>query len=226
MTNDIIKRAFIEAFDREFSDIPTDDEIAKTHEFSKKFESKMKKLRKRAKHKYVYIFNKPIRRAAVIVACILIMFTASLSIEAVRTPVIDFCVTVYEKFTSIFFVSDDGSELVYPMEIETLYTPAYIPDGYSLIEEENDAGTRELIYANADGDEICFQQYILTSNITIDAEEIIIEDIFIHTFEGIFHSKNGVNHILWHDNQYSYLIIGKIDKDVILNMAESIKAEK
>lgn len=226
MSNEILKRAFIEAYERKFSNIPSDEEIAKTHTFSNKFESRMRKLQKKSKIKYVYIFNIQFRRAAVMAVCVLIMFTASLSIEAVRTPIFNFCVSVYEKFSSVFFVSDEGGELSAPTTLEVLYSPDNIPDDYILIEEITDIVSRILIYANADGDEVEFQQNILSIRMIIDTEGVTTEEILINANEGIFFSNKGINNILWYDNQYSYIVKGSIDKNSLLRIAESIKAEK
>ena len=226
MSNEILKRAFIEAYERKFSNIPSDEEIAKTHTFSKKFEARMRKLQKTAKRKYVYIFNIKFRRAAVIAACVLIMFTASLSIEAVRTPIFNFCVSVYEKFSSVFLFSGEDGELSAPTTLEVLYSPEYMPDDYILIEEIEDISMRVLIYSDTNGNEIEFQQNIISSRMIIDTEGVKTEEIFINANEGIFYSNKGVNNILWHDNQYSYILKGSIDKISLLCIAGSIKAEK
>ena len=224
--DDILKRALIEAAENEFGDIPSDDEITQIHEFSDAFKSRIKKLQKRTTRKYIYIFNVPFRRMAVIAACIIIISTASLSIEAVRGPVIRYFVIVYEKFSSIFFVNDDNNELELPTALEILYSPTDIPDGYSLVEEINISHLRVLIYSNANGDEIEFQQHIISVDVIIDTEGIETEDIFINEHNGIFYSNKGLNNIVWHDNHYGYLVTGKIEKDLLQRFAESLKTEK
>ena len=226
MENDILKQALIEAAEKEFGNIPSDEEIAKTHEFSDTFKSKIKKLQKRATRKYIYIFNVPFRRMAVIAACIIIISAASMSIEAVRTPIIRYFIIVYEKFSAVSFVKDDDSELSLPATLEVLYYPSYIPDGYAFLEEIDTPTMRILIYSDASGTEISFQQTILSADLTIDTEGIETEDIFIHDYNGIFYRNKEINHFIWHDNQYAYLVTGKIDKQLLYLMAESVKAEK
>jgi len=226
MDDDILKRALIEAFSRDYSDIPSDEEIAKTHTFSNEFEAKMKKLQKKSKIKYIYIFNLQIRRIAVVAVCIIVIFTASMSIEAVRTPIIKFCVTIYEKFSSILFYNDDDGELTLPTTLEVLYSPDFIPAGYTLYEDTGDDIIRELIYANKDGNEIDFRQYVLATGITINTEGIITEIIFIHDYQGLFYSNKGKNVIIWHDDYYGYLVRGTIEKELLQKIAESVKAEK
>jgi len=224
---DILKRALIEAFSRDYSDIPNDEEIDKIHTFSNEFEIKMKKLQKKSKIKYVYIFNLQVRRMAVIAVCIIVIFTASMSIEAVRTPIIKFCVTIYEKFSSILFINDSDNELSFPTTLETLYAPDYVPDGYILDEDINDSNMRILIYTNENGNEIEFNQYIITTtNLTINTEGITTEDIFIYMNKGIFYTNKEINVILWHDEQYGYLVKSNIEKSLLQRMAESIKVEK
>jgi hypothetical protein len=226
MSNEILTRAFHEVYDEEFGSIPSKEEIAKTHEYSDKFKAKIQKLIKKSKMKYIYIFNMQIRRMAAVTMIIIGILAASLTVEAIRKPIINFFVTAYEKFSAVFFISDNDSGLYVPEAIEILYSPADIPDGYNLEDKIINSILRELFYTNADGDEIMFKQYIISSEITINTEGIITEDIFIRENKGVFYSNMGLNTILWNDNQYGYLVTGSIDKDVLQAIAESIKAEK
>lgn len=227
MQNEILKRALIKAAERELSELPSDEELSKMYQFTPAFESKMQKLLKKAKQKYVYIFHRPIRRMSIIAACVIIILTASFSVEAIRTPIIKFCVTVYEKFSSVIFGIDANDELTLPTTIEMLYAPSYIPDGYTLTDEMNTSHIRELTYSDMDDNEIAFQQYIIIStSIKIDTEGVVTEKIFINGIEGIFYTNKNVNTVMWHDNQYGYSITGKIDKSSLENMANSIKIKK
>jgi len=209
----------------EYNDITEKD----WHTFSPEFETKMSKILKSGK-KFKDNFRtaslKILKKSAIIVLILLsVSFISLLSVEAIRAPIFKYFITVYEKYSSICFVSDDD-EVYVPATIETLYAPDYIPDGYAFCEEITDMNGRAIYYTNADGIEIEFQQFIIAANITINTEGITTEDIFIHADKGIFYTNRGKSVILWNDGQYAYLVGGPIDKISLQRMAESVKAEK
>ena len=208
----------------EYNDITEKD----WHTFSPKFEAKMIKILKRGKRfkdNFRTASLKILKMSAIIVLILLsVSFISLLSVEAVRTPIIKYFMTVYEKYSSIYFINDD--EVYVPMTLETLYAPDYIPDGYAFYEEETDVNVRSLYYTNSDGIEIRFQQFILATGITINTEGITTEDIFINENKGIFYNNRGGNVILWNDDQYAYLVGGPVDRISLQKMAESVKAEK
>lgn len=59
----------------------------------------------------------------------------SLGVEGKRTPIINFIVEIYEKYSFIKFKINE--ENIIPKNIEEFYVPTYIPTGFKFIEESN-----------------------------------------------------------------------------------------
>ena len=123
-----LRDAFIEAEKIRLSQIPSNSEINWIP--SAKFEKKVQKLIKHSKRDYWYLINTSFKRAAVIVATILVLLGFSMSIKAIREPVVRFIIETYEKYTNIFFGNDD-TDLNLPRTIEQKYTITAIPEGYT-----------------------------------------------------------------------------------------------
>ena len=98
----MLREAVVRADIRELEAMPADHEIE--HEFSKRFERRMKKLVRRSKTGNqaggaVFL----LRRAVALAAAIVILLAAAMSVSAVRAAVFEFITGAYEKGTHIFF---------------------------------------------------------------------------------------------------------------------------
>ena len=97
-----IKAAFREVVSSEFAHIPT-DESSIDFTFSEKFNKKMEKLIKSQRKSYYIFINTVGKRVAILFVAIITLFAASMSVKAIREPVINFIIEVYESFTKYFF---------------------------------------------------------------------------------------------------------------------------
>ena len=87
--------------------LPTDEELRDQIQFSDKFEARMRKLIRRQKKPYYRFVNTAMKRVAVIFVAVVLAFSAMMSVEAIRTPVINFFIEIYERFTAVTFPSND-----------------------------------------------------------------------------------------------------------------------
>ena len=106
MSREEFKAAFREVVSSEFAHIPT-DESSIDFTFSEKFIKRMDKLIRAQRKSYYKFINTAGKRAAVIFAAIITLFTASLSVKAIREPVVRFVKRVYETF--IHYSFDGGT---------------------------------------------------------------------------------------------------------------------
>lgn len=223
MANEILKEALIAAMDKELEGIPSN--LADYHSFSSGFEKKMKQLIKKAKIKYISINRFRIRRSIAAASLILIILTASMSVEAVRMPIIRLTEKIYTEFSEIIFENEDNIEV--PEKIEEVYVPSYIPEGYTLKEEVNDMRSMHFFfYTNEEGQELSVEQLVLGVHMAVDTEGITTEEITINGLSGIIYTKRGLTSIIVNDNRYVHFISGYEDREELIKVVESLHVRK
>ena len=223
MANEILKEALIAAMDKELEGIPSN--LADYHSFSSGFEKKMKQLIKKAKIKYISINRFRIRRSIAAASLILIILTASMSVEAVRMPIIRLTEKIYTEFSEIIFENEDNIEV--PEKIEEVYVPSYIPEGYTLKEEVNDMRSMHFFfYTNEEGQELSVEQLVLGVHMSVDTEGITTEEITINGLSGIIYTKRGLTSIIVNDNRYVHFISGYESREELIKIVESLHVRK
>ncbi len=225
MSNGIITEALKISMKREFETIPPSANLKDYHYFSADFEKKMKGLIKKANIKYININKFRIRKSIVAASLILIVLTASMSVEAIRMPVIRLTEKIYTEFSEILFENEDN--IVVPEKIEEVYVPAYIPEGYTLKEEVNDMRSMHFFfYTNEDGQEISVEQLVLGVHMAVDTEGITTEKITINGMSGIIYTKRGLTSIIVNDNRYVHFVSGYESREELIKIVESLYIRK
>lgn len=173
MSKDDFKKAFREAVSSEFSQIPCDEDSI-DFTFSERFNKKMRKLIKSQRKSYYFLINTAAKRVAVVFMAILTLFTASMSIKAIREPVVKFIVEVYESFTRYFCEGDTADE------IEKEYIITELPVGYSESNKFKSNNSITTIFEDKTGNKIEFVQG--TSNnaeFILDSEHSNVQTVYI-----------------------------------------------
>ena len=204
------------------------------HEFSLDFETKMNRVLKRGK-KFKEDFRKAslkiIKRAAIIVLIILsISFLSLLSVEAIRTEIYNIITTFYEKFIQINPTNTDNQNFimsVIPEEIEEIFLPSYIPDGYWEDTVSKSDNNIRAVYINDEDENIIYYQRLLSDVVSIDGEDYIENDIYINGVNGKIYEYDKVDDIsyciiIWNDNKYFYQLYSFLDKEESIKIAESV----
>ena len=193
--------------------------------FSKEFEDKIQKIAKKRKS-FTYRITKTVpRRIAVsfiaaIITCIMMM-----SISAIRKPITKFFMNIYEDHIDIS-IEDDGNEDI-PENIEELYLPSYMIDGYTKIDYANSGTFATTAWMN-DNSMIMLQQTLLKiglkihlDNEGIEYKKIIIKDAVIYYFY-----KEQTLATMWTNGIYMFTMTFPKDTplDEALNVIRSLKA--
>ena len=112
--------------------LPKEEELS--HDFSKKFQKKMNKLiRKEKRTPFMQSFISYGKRAAVVFLIVIsISFVTTMSVEAYRVRFFQVITEVWEEFTSIIFKSEENTndKILVPI------IPEYVPEGFSILEED------------------------------------------------------------------------------------------
>jgi len=116
------------------------------------YEKYMHNLIKRSKNPIQRYFNTIGRRVAGIAAAMLIAFGCSMTVKAVREPVVEFFANIYDTFLEIRFGKDDIEKA--PVTIETVYTLGFIPDGYMVDRFFIGRDTTNMTWKNENGDRL------------------------------------------------------------------------
>ncbi len=216
----MLKQAVAAYMEEEFARLPSEDEIGE-HHFSPEFEQKMEALLTRGIRPYRR--RTAGKRVAVLAAVIALLAACMLSVGAVRESIVSFFTEVYEEFTAIIFeqpeesVQTDAAVSIDEIEI------TYIPEGFELVSESKDDIARRVEYADNSDKRIIIRQ-TLNGNMqrSIDTEGIKSEEVFVWGQKGIYFENKGVSTIIWNDEKQVFYVSGNLNKNEIVNIAESI----
>ena len=222
ITDEMLRQAAEEAALSINESLPAPEECH--HDFSPKFEKKLRKLEKKVKHP---VFYQAMKAAACFLLVVSIGFTSVLAFSPeVRAAVFGWFRSVYESFYEYEFEGD-------PSGIESAeYQLQWLPDGYTLTSRETIAGNTDAWYENDAGKQILFS-YTGATNDT---------GLYIDAGEGIHHTAdingnpadiyldkdlNGRHVIVWIDAKTETLLFinGWLSEDELIQMAESVVIE-
>mgnify|MGYP003294097644 CR=1 FL=1 len=220
ITDDMMAQAAAELADAINESLPNPSEC--THQFSPRFEKKMKRLIRKSHHP---IFYRTLRTVASIVLVILIGFGSTLAVSAeAREIVFSWVKQQYENFYEYFFEGD-----VTPTESRR-YQTGWMPDGCEFVTSYETAGGEVYIFTDEKDTLI---QFSYTSNpdnetLFIDGVGYFKEEAIINGRIGDFYiaqSNDKTNGLIWTDETETVLffVSGNYDKETLVKIAESVE---
>lgn len=199
--------------------LPKEEELS--HDFSKRFQKRMNKLiRKEKRTPFMQSFISYGKRAAVIFLVVIsISFVTTMSVEAYRVRFFQVITEVWEEFTSIIFKSEENTN----DKILVAIIPEYVPEGFSILEEDVNDYVNTIIYIDEHNTEIFYEQSIISNKeIILDTEDINVKKIELENQIINYFSNKGVNQIYWNDDIYTFTLISDVDLEELFKMIESI----
>ncbi|MCR5835449.1 MAG: DUF4367 domain-containing protein [Lachnospiraceae bacterium] len=199
------------------------DDADDSHIFSESFENKMKNLinlRKKPYYKMINSYGK--RVACVAVAITIIVSTTILSVSSLRKPIFNFFIQKFSNYSNISTEPKEHSK--HPNEIKDRYEITYDISNYSII--YTISNTEEYTMHYQTGNEyIYYTQHIIDGfNVNYNTEDAIIEDLQINGYDAFGYLDNhGWYTIIWNDGEYMFSIGSNISKDVLIQIAKSVK---
>ena len=212
--NPMVIQALSEVMDRECERIPIIE-----HTFSPAFELKMSHLmnghHKRSNKRRVVL---------VLAATFVIMIIMVFSISALREPVIRFFVNVYERFSVVFFTSNEAeSEL--PEILEIIFEPTWLPERFSLEESqviELDVFRQSMFFH--ENEMIELTQFTITSTaLVLDTEDVEATEVSVGTYLGLSYYNKGMQNLIWNTDRYGFSLSGPVSEAELLRIAESLR---
>ena len=170
----------------------------------------------------ILLYAKRVAMIALIVMSI--GFAAMLSIEAVREAIVNAIVEWYEESIAVSFMREE--EVVAPTEILEYREPRGLGEEFVRYEVRKSQSSMSIDY-ESDTVLIIYRQGLLESfDAYISNEESVMKDIQVNGYPGLITltaTEVGQQRtIVWHDNEYSYVITGNMSADELLKLAESV----
>ncbi len=143
----------------------------------------------------------PLKRKIMIgVVTVLLVVSMMFSVSAIRKPIIEFFVEIFDEFVHIF-ADDEIKE-----SLDSYYVPTYLPSGYT---EENEDVQKSFLYHvwSNDTEKIVMTQRLGNlANYYLDNEdaEYTTEDISVYTVH--YTLKNEVYTCVWANDEYTFML--------------------
>lgn len=192
------------------------------HNFSAKFENKMKRQFTKANHPKMYRFLKSI--AGIIVALFIGGGTLLTTNGEVRAAVWGW---IKEQCGTLFSYQFNG-ETLNPNGLKK-YELDVIPDGYSEVDKQHSELDGYSIYMNETGDILQFVYSGDYENIAIYVNNVEYDktNVFVNEYEADLYMSNNPNNspaLVWINEKenIAFLLSGFLDTDTLINLAENI----
>ena len=175
---------------------------------SAEYERKMEALLREQKHPYLRLFNTVGKRVAVFVMAILLGFASTMSISAVRKPVVNFFIKAHENFLELFYEPEEEERI--PEKIEEIYTLGVLPDESEWLTRfigEKDVTTT---WRNDDVN-LTLVQTTLDARLFVNETMERIVKIWLDEKEITVIQKFGVTIYIWNTDEYAFHLVAKGD---------------
>lgn len=220
ITDEMLAQAAAELADAINESLPSPSEC--THQFSPRFEKKMKRLIRKSYHP---IFYRTLRTVASVVLVILIGFGSTLAVSAeAREVVFGWVKQQYENFYEYFF---EGN--IAPTESEK-YQPGWMPEGCEFVTSYETAGGEVYIYTDTEDTLIQFSytsnpnnENIYIDGVNYSKEVASVNDLPAEIY--MSQNENETNSIIWKDDSGVILFTasGNFDQETLIRIAENIE---
>jgi len=196
---DKLKRAFIISDSRAAAALEENAFPGASAEFC----AKVDKLTRRYRSPFWKYVNTAGKKAAAVIVAVIILFSASLSVRAVRDTLLELLAEVHDTFTSFFVKDDDCSA---PDTVDTRYMLSYVPEGYALEQKSDSDMDRVLYYAKGDHRYIVFSQLLASAHIAGDTEGVTLYTFETEKVSGYCYTNKGASTYVWAYDKYVLIL--------------------
>jgi hypothetical protein len=168
--------------------------------------------------------RKPLKKKILYAAiAALVAISLAMSVSAIREPIINFFVEIYDSFISIFVDAPAPASIA----IEEKYELGYLPEGFELVEEKEWNSSNEKMYSDGNK-QIKFVQLSYSSElgveIALDNNESNAKYIDINGNSIVYTQKNNSTTLVWIKDDYVFKLVFnfEITKDEWIRIVEFI----
>ena len=217
--DDVLQQAFYIVAQEELKSLPPSEK----HNFSKKFEKKMGRLISSEKKSYWKYINSFGKKATVFAAAFIILFSAAMSVDAIRIPIIEYAKSVFEEGTNFLFGRKEG-EGEAPETIERPFILQDVPEEYQLVYSSVTWNSIGLRWENGEGGYINYSQETLGWSVSMDTENAVLEEVQVNGADAFLVEKDTVKWIMWPTQDYVFTIScsPEFSREELLDFAENL----
>lgn len=197
-------------------------QLGDTHVFSRRFQKNMKRmLRKHHIGTSVLQSECTSRRRWLsgLIVLLIALVAGACTLPEVQAEIIDPCIQWFRTHVTFSFTEHASTE---SMGFDSELRPGYLPEGYTLYNSVEGEDFIRLDYSN--GKDQLYIDYGFSQEIIVDAEHRHVHPEFIDSFPGYLWKQVDSEHdnaLQWEDDQYTFIIIGNLDEQELVKIAES-----
>lgn len=233
MRESLIVKAVDRFLEEDAGGVSDGEDIPRT--FSQDYEARKQKMLQTAfEWDESKSMTKPKRRfripAVAAAAAAVLVVTASLSVtqaDAMPEPIRVLVMQVQSLFSSAS-VDDqiqyaDNQATDFPTEIETVYEPTMVLDGYEESERIVQKKLYAIYYINEIECEYNFQQRPIDIRMGYNTENTAYDEVEINGNKGISYVNKGKSHLEWQQGGYTFTLSGPFEVELLKELAASVK---
>ena len=148
------EKALLDSVLLEFAGVPSEEDIE--YSFSQGFEQKAEKLIKKCGTAAWHCVNTTAKKLLIAAIVTALLAGSAMAIPPIREGLLKFF--AHNTGVNYYFTVDEDAIKNAPKELEIVYSPSYIPDGYELVDETVCSGFASYTYLTPDGDLLDFTQ--------------------------------------------------------------------
>lgn len=216
------QRALVDATLAGFAHVPGEEATGITP--SPDFEEQAEDLIRKTRRTGWYYVNTALKRAILIAAIIGALATTAFAVPAIREAIIDFF--IQDEGDHYEFTFDPEEAATAPDEIEMVYGPTYVPDGYELAVDDVSVAGVCLWWTNQNDQWICHYQHKIPNDPTNsewlkldNSEDVTKKSITIGDYLVLVINGTDYYTLIWTDNSYFY----RLELDYSINEIEMVK---
>ena len=173
-----------------------------------------------------------LKRAVAIIAAVAIVFSIGmLTVSAFRIQVFNVVLGIKDKYTS-FQLKENGedqnsSQMI--VDWKNAYVPTYIPDGYEVSDLFKTDDLKSLTYKNKQDNslDIVYSEFATSSVMQLDTENAaLVQTLTINGNTGTLIIKDNMASVAWIMDNKMFSVIGQVDSELLIKIAESVKYVK
>ncbi len=207
---------------KEFEDVPTDDSEI-DFEFSDEFNRKMEKLLKRVRYDSTHVVSWATKKIIVIAAALTLAIAGMMSVSAIREPIVEIIMEIYDGFVDLFFEGDTTNKITYQ------YSLSEVPEGFVETDRLSNNSVHIIEYQNIKENKIIEVSQSITENndTSIDNEHGHIEEYNIDGINvSLYISDIGGSYYAFWTKESYYMTLtfsGMTTTDELINIIKKIK---
>lgn len=210
----------VEKFGEDFANRIGREREERTAKKEQELQLERKRQEKPEKRKNWKRFMLPM--ASTVAVCI-VVGTITMSVDALRLPIINFFTNTQDKYSGLKTIDDsvESGDMDYPEEIEVVYTLNKVIDGYSLSDQGEMSKLVKERYVEVDNFYVFIQQ-TRDLDAWINTESVYYEEVDTIYSTAYFCDNEGQLMLVWNYKGYTFKIYGDIAKEQMLDLLNSL----